>query len=156
MLKRWFVALTVTLISMLILLLFLVIELTVLDRLRVDIGGTTVFSNGSGMPQADLAKVRNQSDAVKQTQKATELRDATAAWIREHHDPDTRQVWDVFEKAAELADYARHTLAELRDGLGRVSDFSGTATWFCTSPGPSPSASRDAAQLLVGCLRGRR
>jgi glutamate N-acetyltransferase/amino-acid N-acetyltransferase len=29
----------------------------VLDRLRVDIGGTTVFSNGSGMPEADLAKV---------------------------------------------------------------------------------------------------
>ena len=29
----------------------------VLDRLRVDIGGTPVFSNGSGLPEADLAKV---------------------------------------------------------------------------------------------------
>ena len=29
----------------------------VLDRLRVDIGGTTVFSNGSGLPEADLARV---------------------------------------------------------------------------------------------------
>ncbi|MGI8607772.1 MAG: bifunctional glutamate N-acetyltransferase/amino-acid acetyltransferase ArgJ [Candidatus Dormibacteria bacterium] len=29
----------------------------VLDRLRVDIGGTTVFSNGSGLPETDLAGV---------------------------------------------------------------------------------------------------
>ena len=29
----------------------------VLDRLRVDIGGTPVFSNGTGLPQADLARV---------------------------------------------------------------------------------------------------
>jgi len=29
----------------------------VLDRLRVEIGGTTVFSNGSGLPEADLARV---------------------------------------------------------------------------------------------------